>query len=396
MTEPLDDRNPEDICPQPAKNPAMPTEPLVPPLALSTVYRCDDPAQADALLGGTQGYVYVRDRHPNADALAAKCRALHGAEEAQICASGMSALALAALSLLKAGDHIIVSGLLYGRTLQLLRIELERWQVSASVVNTCDLDRVEAAFTPQTRLVVAETITNPTLRVSNIKALAEAAHRQGALLLADNTLACPTVCQPLSLGADLVMESLTKIMNGHSDVMLGLLCGRTKDWQRVPATAVTWGLTASPFECYQANRGLATLALRAERACDNAMAVAQMLERQPEVAHVHYPGLAEHPDHDLAQQQFRGRFGSLVTFDLAGGLSAATTFIRNTPEIPFCPSLGELSTTLSHPASTSHRAMTEQDRQIVGIDSGTIRLSVGIESVEHITSALTEGLAALS
>jgi cystathionine beta-lyase/cystathionine gamma-synthase len=396
MTQSPNDRNPQDICPQPAKTPATPTEPLIPPLALSTVYRCDDPAQADALLGGSEGYVYVRDRHPNADVLAAKCRELHAAEQAQICASGMSALALAVLSFLKAGDHVIVSGLLYGRTLQLFRRELERWQVSASVVNICDLDLVEAAFTPQTRLVVAETITNPILRVANLPALADLAHRHGALLLADNTLACPTVCQPLRHGADLVMESVTKIMNGHSDVLLGLLCGHTKNWDRVSSTAITWGLTASPFDCYQATRGLATLALRAERACDNALALAQMLELQPEVARVHYPGLPDHPDHALARQQFRGQFGSLVTFDLDGGLTAADTFIRNVPDIPFCPSLGELSTTLSHPASTSHRALTEQDRQIVGIDGGTIRLSVGIESLEHLEAALTTGLSSLS
>ena len=213
-------------------------------------------------------------------------------------------------------------------------------------------------------------------------------------MLVDNTLAGPVICRPLELGADLVLESLTKTMNGHSDVLLGLLCGREDYWQRVPSVLSIWGLTSSPMDCWLALRGLGTLAIRIERAAANAFVVAQFLEEQSTVEKVNYPGLASHPDHALARKQFGDRGGTLVTFTLGGGLAAAEAFIAAAGKIPFCPSLGELSTTLTHPASTSHRAMEPAARRALGIDDGTIRLSVGVESAEYIVAAMAEGLAA--
>jgi cystathionine beta-lyase/cystathionine gamma-synthase len=258
------------------------------------------------------------------------------------------------------------------------------------------LDGVRSAITPKTRLLVVETISNPLLRVVHLSALAQLAHAHGAALLADNTLAGPAVCRPAELGADWVVESLTKSMNGHSDVVLGLLCGGVDRWERVPEVLSTWGLAAAPFDCWLALRGIATLAVRMERACASALAVAGHLAKAKDVEAVYYPGLPNHADHALAREQFGDRFGSIVTFTLRGGLESAGAFMAAARQIPFCPSLGELSTTLSHPESTSHRSLRPQARRALGITGGTIRLSVGIESVEAVVAAVDQGLAGLA
>ena len=384
----------DDICPRPAHLPEQEIRPHAPPIYLSSVYECASPEQADQILtGAAAGYAYSRDGHPNADLLADQCCRLHGAERAAIANSGMGALALALLSQCKAGDHLIASSFLYGRSLTLLTGEAARLGIQTSVVDTTDLNATERAFKAKTQLVVVETISNPLLRVCDISALAEITHRHGALLLVDNTFASPLLCRPLDLGADLVLESLTKIMNGHSDVVLGALCGRESNWQRIPQVLSTWGLTASPFDCWLATRGLGTMHLRLERASSNAHRVASFLSGRSEISRVHYPGLADHPDHNLARQQFSGRFGAMVTFDLAGGRPAAERFIAAS-RIAFCPSLGELATTLSHPQSTSHRALNSDQLQALGISGGTIRLSVGVESADFIVDALTDALAA--
>jgi cystathionine beta-lyase/cystathionine gamma-synthase len=387
---------PDDICPRPEQLPAQPTQPLVAPLYTAAVYRCESIEQADALLAGNlAGYAYLRDGHPNADLLAEKCRELHGAQRAAICSTGMGALAVAVLSQLAAGDHVVVSNQLYGRSLLLFTSECARLGIKSTVVDVCDVNAVRASLAAETKLIVAETIANPLLRVPDIAALATLARSAQARLLIDNTFASPAVCRPLDHGADLVMESLTKIMSGHSDVCLGLLCGREDCWQRVPGALSTWGLSASPFDCWMAGRGLGTMALRVERASANAAAAAKFLAEQTQVAAVYYPGLATHPDHALAARQFRGVYGSIVTFTLAGGRRAADRFIRSASTIPFAPSLGDLSTTLSHPESTSHRGMTPEARAALGITGGTIRLSLGIESSDAILSALAEGLAGI-
>ena len=387
---------PDDICARLPEPPPMPTNPASPAIYTASVYRCASPNQANQLLAGDlRGYVYSRDGHPNADQLAQKCRELHGADKAAICGSGMAALALAAVSHLEKGSHVVVGNQLYGRSLQLFGSELPRFGVETSVVDTCDLNDTAAALRPTTRLVVAETITNPLLRVSDISALADLAHAHGALLLIDNTLSTPIVCRPLLLGADLVVESLTKLMSGHSDVLLGLLCGGGPVWQRVGAALSTWGLSSHPFDCWLALRGLGTLALRAQRAAANALAAAQQLQQHNKVERVEYPGLANHVDHSLATRQFEGIYGNMVTFTLRGGLAAAERFIAAAQTIPFCPSLGDLSTTLSHPASTSHRSLLVETRRSLGIADATIRLSLGIESSEAVLAGLEDGLAAV-
>lgn len=225
---------PDDICPRPVDATPLPTHPHASPIHLTSVWQCADPDQADRMLsGGTPGYVYQRDGHPNADQLSAKCAELHGAEHASVTSSGMSALSAAVLSQLKSGDHVVVSAHLYGKTLSLFCGECSRWGIDSAVVDTCDVSAVRSALTARTRMLVVETIANPRLQVVDLTALAEIASQYGATLLVDNTFATPYVCRPVEFGAQLVMESLTKMMNGHSDVTLGLLCGRGLEWTRV-------------------------------------------------------------------------------------------------------------------------------------------------------------------
>jgi cystathionine beta-lyase/cystathionine gamma-synthase len=393
---------PDDICPRPQPLPARLTQPHAPPIFPASVWECDTPEQADALLAGKlAGYVYQRDGHPNADLLAEKCRQLHGADRAAVTASGMAALSVALLSQLQAGEHAVLSNRLYGKTAVLFGSEAARLGIDLSLVDAGDLPAVEGAITPQTRLLLVETIANPLLQVADISALAEIAHRHDCRLLVDNTFASPIVCRPHDLGADLVMESLTKTMNGHSDVILGLLTGKEATWARVPVVMSAWGLTSAPFECWLAARGLSTAHLRIERASRNALAAARYLSERAEVEEVYYPGLDDHPQHDLARRQFaRGEdgdtlFGTMVAFRLGGGRTAADAFIHKAARIPFCPSLGELSTTLSHPETTSHRGMTREQREQLGITGGTIRLSVGTESSEFVCEALAQGLSSI-
>ncbi len=389
--------DPADICPRPQPLPPLPTRPHAPPIFPSSVWECDSPQQADALLSGREaGYVYQRDGHPNAFLLADKLKLLHEAPRGAVTNSGMAALAAALLSQLQMGDHVVVGNRMYGKTLALFASEASRLGIEVTSMDACDAAAVAAAVRTNTKLIVAETIANPLLEVANIAALADVAHQKNTLLLIDNTFASPILCRPLALGADLVMESLTKTLNGHSDVVLGFLGGRDDVWERVPAVVSTWGLTGGPFECWLAERGLATAHLRIERACENALNAADFLEKQsPKVAQVYYPGLPSHPHHATARRQFGERFGTMVSFRLAGGRTAADTFIAAT-HIPFCPSLGELSTTLSHPETTSHRGMTSEQRSALGISGGTIRLSVGTESIEFIRDGLVAGLAGVS
>jgi cystathionine beta-lyase/cystathionine gamma-synthase len=242
-------------------------------------------------------------------------------------------------------------------------------------------------MTDNTRLVVVETISNPMLRIADIKALAELAHARNAQLLVDNTFATPMVCQPIELGADLVLESVSKFMNGHGDIMLGMLAGNHDNWERVESVNSTWGLASSPLECWLACRGVATLALRISRACESALSVAEYLNEHVAVERVVYPGLESHDDFQLAQRQFIQGSGHVVTFQMTGGRAAADQVVAS-PALAFCPSLGDVTTTVSHPLSTSHRGLSLEQQQQLGVNGATIRLSVGIEESDSILERL--------
>jgi cystathionine beta-lyase/cystathionine gamma-synthase len=379
--------------------------PLVPPLYQSSVYCLPDLDALDQVMNGAEaGYIYARDGHPNAHRLARRLADLEEAGWAVVCGSGMGAVSAAVLAHSQQGDHILASNRLYGRTTQLLTQELSRFGLTTTLIDTTDLGRVEEALrTDATRLLLVETLSNPLLRLADVPALASLAHAHNCLLLVDNTFATPELCRPLEMGADLVLESLTKVIGGHSDVTLGVLCGRQEKTAGEQAAQVAqvvsiWGLAAPPFDCWLAERSLDTLPLRLRAACDNALALADWLARQPSVRQVTYPGRSDHPDHELACRLFAetgaegAHFGTMLCFELAGGRDSVNRFMRLAPGIPFSPSLGNTTTTCSHPASTSHRYVSPAERKRQGIGDGLIRLSVGIEDLGHIQRELARGV----
>ena len=388
----------DEVCAAPVWLTGNMAEGLAPGIYPASVYRCADPDDAEARLAGTSdAYVYQRDRHPNADLLAVKCRQLHGADWCVCAGSGMAALSVATLAELKAGDHVVLSDRLYGRTTQQLAERWTRLGVDVSIVDTLRTQPVAAAIGPLTRLVVVETITNPMLRVTPLRELADLAHQHNARLLVDNTFATPYCCRPLEHGADLVLESVSKMMNGHSDVMLGVLCGRgAEEGQNCHDVASVWGLASSPFDCWLAARGLSTFHLRMERACDNALHVAHRLVEFPGVERVVYPGLESHPDRAHAVSLFdQNRYGTMISFDIPGGRSAVARWMHSLEGIDFCPSLGEVATSVSHPASTSHRRASAELLRRIGITQGTVRLSIGTESQDWIWRTLQSALQAI-
>jgi cystathionine beta-lyase/cystathionine gamma-synthase len=387
----------DDICAAPAEAASIATRPTVAPIHLAAVYGCRSPEEADLILSGQQaGYVYQRDGHPNGDLLSEKCRQLHAAEQAMVFASGMSAMSAAVLAIMVQGNHLLLSDRLYGKTTYLLTQEVNRLGIESTVIDTLDLDVVRKSIRDDTKLLVVETISNPTLRVADIARLSAICREKNVQLLVDNTFATPLVCQPHTLGADWTLESMSKMMNGHSDVIMGLLTGPSESWDRVKAVASAWGLAGAPFDSWLAMRGLATMHLRVARACESAYQVALFLSEHDAVEHVDYPGLPGHPDAEVATRQFGDLYGTIVTFHLREQTTdAASRFIEASPNIHFCPSLGDISTTLSHPRSTSHRALSDTDCRRLGITHGTIRLSLGVEATDSVLESLQQTLAAL-
>ena len=374
--------------------PADPTRPLAPSLHPAAVYALPDLDALDAVYAGTPGFIYARDGHPNAARLGEQLAALEGGTWGVVTGTGMGALVAAMLGCVSAGDRVVAADRLYGKTAKLLHTELARFGVATTSADATDLDALRAVLAAgPVRAVLVETVSNPLCRLTDLAAVAELAHAAGARLIVDNTFATPALCQPLRLGADLVMESLTKLVGGHSDLILGVLAGRDPALN-VSGLVSTWGLMAGPFDCWLAERSLGTLPLRASAACATAAAVADWLANRPGVLAVHYPGRPDHPDHALAKRQLAGGFGHMLAFELAGGRDAVNRFLRAAPGIPFAPSLGHVTTTVSYPAGTSHRDIPEADRRRQGITPGLVRLSAGCEPPAGVTAELARGLAA--
>jgi cystathionine beta-lyase/cystathionine gamma-synthase len=368
--------------------------PLVTPLYQSSVYTLPDLDALDRILNAEEpGFIYARDAHPNAHSLAARLADLESAEWALVTSSGMAALSALTLATLQAGSRVVASNRLYGRTTQLLGQELRRYGIETTFVDANNLAEVEQALETPARLVLVETVSNPLLRVADLSTLARLTHENDALLVVDNTFATPVLTKPLELGADFVMESLTKMIGGHSDVTLGLVAGRGDLFPELSQVCSIWGFSANPFDCWLAERGLGTLQVRMQQASANAAALADWLEDQPGVARVLYPGRYDHADHRLAGRVLQNGYGNMLCFDLSGGREAVNRFLRQAPGIPFSPSLGDTRTTCSHPATTSHRYVSPAEKNRQGITDGLIRLSVGIEAFELIEAEMARGLA---
>ena len=375
--------------------PLGPSTPLVPPLYQSSVYALPDLDALDRIMDGAEpGFIYARDSHPNAKLLADQLAAAEAARWAVVTGSGMAAITAGLLALLKQGDRVVASNRLYGRTTQLFTQELPRFGVQFTFVDAGDFDQVAEALQAPARVLFVETMSNPMLRLVDIEALAELCRRHDCLLFVDNTFATPELARPVELGADLVMESLTKMIGGHSDVTLGVVCGRDADLlPQVNQVMSIWGLASNPFDCWLAARGLATLSLRMRAASANAAALADWLADQSAVRAVIYPGRPDHPDHALAGRLFGGPCGNMLCFELDGGRAAVNRFMRAAAGIPFSPSLAHVTTTCSHPATTSHRYVSPAERKRQGSGDGLIRLSVGCEDLGQIQEEMAKGLA---
>ncbi len=391
-----DDPKPPSVVRR-ARLPPSATAPLVPPIVPSTVFVARDVDHMNDIYEGRErGFTYAREGSPNAELLAGKVAALEGAASGLITSSGMSAVAAILLGLLKAGDHLVAGNQLYGRTSRLVREELPRLGFATELVDASNVAWVEAAIRPNTRLVLVEVVSNPLLRVADVAALGSVTRSRGILLVVDNTFPTPLTLRPLTLGADIVFHSITKMLAGHSDVTLGAVCGSRELMTPIRDAIVTWGLNGSPFDSWLAERGLSTLELRVARANTNAAALADFLSAQPAVRRVLYPGRADHPDHAVARRLLGERFGNMVTFELAGGRGSVNRFMRALQSIPFAPTLGDVSTMISHPAVTSHRGLTAAAREALGIREGTIRVSVGIEEYGVIEDEFRAALAEVS
>lgn len=367
--------------------------PLVQPLYQSTVYAFDSLEQIDDVYENrAEGHIYYRMGTPNASALELSMARLENGPAAVSAASGMGVVSALLLALARAGDHLIADRHAYGGTHTLLTQELPRLGIEVSLVDVDDLASVEAAIRPQTRGILVETLTNPTLRVADVPAIAQVGRARGIPVVVDNTFTTPVITRPLDLGADVVWHSLAKYLGGHSGGMGGVAVGRADLIEATRSKVVHLGANIGPFDAWMVGHGLPTLALRMEAHGRNALDIARFLESHPAVRRVLYPGLPSHPDHGLARSIFRHNFGGMVSFSVRGGRPAAAAFLRNLDLIAFAPSLADVTTTVSYPVATSHRGLPDETLDQLGIDPGMIRLSVGIEDLVDITADLTRAL----
>jgi len=348
--------------------------------------------------GQEEGYTYSRTSNPTVTSFERRLAALEGTECAVATSTGMSAILLVALTALKTGDHVICSQSMFGSTIKLLGTEMARFGVETSFVSQTNIDEWKAAIRPNTRMLFAETPTNPLTDLCDIAALAEIAHAHGALLAVDNSFATPILQQPAKLGADVVVHSGTKFLDGQGRVMAGAVCGTVALVDKVMGTFLrSGGLNLAPFNAWVVMKGLETLALRVKAESASALELATWLEAHPKVARVYYPGLASHPQHALAMRQQNGMGGAVIAFDVIGQgaeqlRANAFHVVDSTQVCSITANLGDVKTTITHPASTSHGRLTEEQRQAAGIGQGLIRISVGLEHLDDLKADLSRGL----
>ncbi len=347
---------------------------------------------ANRFAGTEDGYIYTRIGNPTTAALEANVASLENGFGATAMASGMGAVSTVYLALLSAGDHMVSTDSVYGPSRGLMEKHMSRFGVESTYVDTSDLENLRRALRPNTRLVYIESPSNPAMSVTDIAGAAEIAHAHGALLVVDNTFASPVLQKPLDLGADVVLHSVTKFINGHADVVGGIVVARTEELhKKIRTMLVNLGANMDPHQAYLVSRGLKTLSLRVRQAQENAQKVAPWLEQHPEVAWVRYVGLPSHPQFDLARRQMEGP-GSMIAFELKGGLEAGRTLMDSVHLAGLAVSLGGVETLISHPASMTHAGMAREDRLKAGISDGLVRLAIGIEDVEDILADLKQAL----
>lgn len=355
-------------------------------------------ASARRFAGEEDGYTYGRSGNPTVSSFEMRLAALEGSEACLATSSGMSSVMLMLFSLLKAGDHVVYSQSMFGSTLKLIGSEFARFGVESTVVSQTDLAAWQAAIRPNTKLLFAETPTNPLTEVCDIAALADMAHNAGALLAVDNCFATPILQRPIAMGADIVMHSGTKYLDGQGRVMAGALCASEKlIKEKLLPVMKNSGMVLSPFNAWVVLKGLETLDIRMRAQSAHAHAMAQWLEQHPAVSRVYYPGLASHPQHDLALKQMSGMGGAVLSFDVKAADSQqartrAFHVLDSLRTLSLCTNLGDTKTLLTHPASTSHGKLSEDQRQAAGIGQGMIRLAAGLEHLDDMKADLLRGL----
>ena len=365
-------------------------------LYLTSSFVHPDAATAAARFANEEeAFVYSRFSNPTVTMMERRLAALEGSEACIGTASGMAAILLLVMGLLKAGDHVICSQSVFGSTIKLLQ-DFAKYGVQTSFVSQTDVDAWRAAMRPNTRLLFAESPTNPLTEVCDIAALAAIAHAGGALLAVDNCFCSPALQQPVKLGADIVVHSGTKYLDGQGRVIAGALCGTEQlVIERLVPTMRSAGMSLSPFNAWVVLKGMETLSIRMRAQSERALVMAHWLEAQPQVERVHHPSLPSHPQHALAMAQQSGHGGAVVSFTVKGGRGAAFAVIDATRVCSITANLGDTKTTITHPASTSHGRLSEQQRLAAGITQGMIRLAVGLDDVEDLKTDLARGIAGL-
>ncbi|MGV0985326.1 MAG: O-succinylhomoserine sulfhydrylase [Limnohabitans sp.] len=358
-------------------------------------------ASARRFAGEEDGYTYGRSGNPTVSSFEMRLAALEGSEACLATSSGMSAVMLMLFSLLKSGDHVVYSQSMFGSTIKLIGSEFARFGVESTTVPQTDLAAWKAAIRPNTKILFAETPTNPLTEVCDIAALADLAHNAGALLAVDNCFATPILQRPIAMGTDIVMHSGTKYLDGQGRVMAGALCASDKMVkEKFLPVMKNGGMVLSPFNAWVVLKGLETLDIRMRAQSARAHELALWLERHPAVARVYYPGLESHPQHALSMQQMSGMGGAVLSFDVKAGdpqTARARAFhvLDSLKTLSLCTNLGDTKTLLTHPASTSHGKLSEDQRQAAGITQGLIRMAVGLEHVADMQADLARGLETL-
>ena len=340
------------------------------------------------------GYIYTRLGNPTTTVLENKIAVLEEGEAGVAMSSGMGAISSTLWTVLKAGDHVVTDKTLYGCTFALMNHGLTRFGVEVTFVDTSNLDEVKNAMKKNTRVVYLETPANPNLKIVDLEALSKIAHTNpNTLVIVDNTFATPYMQKPLKLGADIVVHSVTKYINGHGDVIAGLVVTNKElaDQIRFVGLQALTGAVLGPQDAYYIIRGMKTFEIRMERHCANAKKVVEFLNKHPKIEKVYYPGLETHPGYEIAKKQMKD-FGAMISFELKGGFEAGKTLLNNLKLCSLAVSLGDTETLIQHPASMTHSPYTKEEREAAGITDGLVRLSVGLENVEDIIADLEQGL----
>jgi methionine-gamma-lyase len=368
---------------------------VVPPIYQTSTFKFKNADHGARLFKGEEdGFIYTRMRNPTVEAMEDAVAALEGGYKALGCSSGMAAITTLFFTVLKSGDHLICSESVYGPTISFITTILTNFDIEYTILDSSNLDAVKSAMKPNTKLIHIESPGNPTLVMSDIKAISDIAHVGGAKVSVDNTFMSPVFQQPFELGTDYIIHSMTKYLNGHADVVAGIIIVKNKeDYARFSRVLNHLGGTIDPFNSFLVHRGIKTLKIRVETAARNAQIIAKWLEKHPKIEWVRYPGLKSHPQYELGKKQMTGS-GSMISLELKGGLEAGKKLMNNIAIFQLAVSLGGVESLIQHPASMTHAGMNKEIREKANITDGLVRISIGIEDVNDILAGLAKGLEA--